>query len=52
MYVVIAGGGRLGGRLADSLIAGGHEVYVIDIDAEVVSQLRTELGSVGGIGDA
>ena len=52
MYVVIAGGGRLGGRLADSLIAGGHEVYVIDSDEEVVGRLRDELGSVGGVGDA
>jgi trk system potassium uptake protein TrkA len=52
MYVVIAGGGRLGGRLADSLISGGHEVYVVDIDEQVVNQLHNTLGSVAGHGDA
>jgi trk system potassium uptake protein len=51
MYVVIAGGGRLGSRLADSLISGGHEVYVIDINNLVVNQLRNSLGSVAGVGD-
>jgi trk system potassium uptake protein TrkA len=52
VYIVIAGGGRLGGRLADSLLAGGHEVFVIDIDTDVVERLRSTLGSVGAVGDA
>lgn len=52
MYVVIAGGGRLGGRLADSLLAGGHEVFVVDTDEAVVERLQRKLGSVARLGDA
>jgi trk system potassium uptake protein TrkA len=52
MYVVIAGGGRLGAQLADSLIAGGHEVFVIDTSEGVVERLRSRLGSISMMGDA
>ena len=52
MYVAIAGGGRLGIKLADSLLAGGHEVFVIDTDEAVVDGLRSRLGSVAMLGDA
>ncbi len=38
MRVVIAGAGKVGVFLADDLVAAGHEVLVIEKDAEVVSR--------------
>lgn len=52
MYVVIAGGGRLGARLADSLLMAGHEIFVIDTSEVVVGSLRARFGSIALFGDA
>ena len=52
MYVVIVGGGGVGGRLAGTLIAGGHEVFVVDVDADAVEGLRSHFGAIAEVGDA
>ena len=44
MYVIIAGGGKVGYYLAEELIAGNHEVLVIERDSNRVSQIQDELG--------
>ena len=50
MYVVIAGGGRLGASLAGWLISGGHEVSVVDFDRATCVRLDETLGSVSVLG--
>lgn len=52
MYVIVAGAGALGSALAASLIAAGHEVFVIDPDAALLAQVQKDLGSVGRAGYA
>lgn len=52
MYVVIAGAGQIGERLADSLLRGGHEIFVLDVDPVRIERLRGRLGSVAKVGDA
>ena len=44
MYIIIAGGGKVGYYLAKELLADGHEVLVIEKDPRQVMQLSTELG--------
>ena len=44
MYIIIAGGGKVGYYLAKELLADGHEVLVIERDPRQVMQLSTELG--------
>jgi trk system potassium uptake protein TrkA len=44
MYIIIAGGGKVGYYLAKELLADGHEVLVIEKDPQQVMQLSTELG--------
>jgi trk system potassium uptake protein TrkA len=43
MFVIIVGGGKTGSHLAELLLAGGHQVRVIDRRPEVIEKLRTEL---------
>jgi trk system potassium uptake protein TrkA len=43
MYVIITGGGRTGAHLAGLLIAGGHQVRVIDDRHVTIEKLRAEL---------
>ena len=43
MFVIVMGGGKTGSRLATLLLAGKHEVKVIDVRAEVIAKLRTEV---------
>ena len=52
MYIVIAGGGKVGFYLAQELLEGGHEVLVIEESAERVSQLADELPDAIMQGDA
>lgn len=52
MKVVIAGGGRVGGVLAERLAADKHAVTVIDRDPAVCKQLFEDLGVVTIHGDA
>ena len=44
MYVIIAGGGKVGYYLGKELLADGHEVLVIERDYKTANQLGTQLG--------
>lgn len=46
MYIIIAGGGKVGYHLAKDLLAGGHEVVVIEVNREHAQRISDELGSV------
>lgn len=52
MYVVVAGGGKVGFYLAKTLINEGHEVLVIERDRKKSEAINEELGSVVLRGDA
>jgi trk system potassium uptake protein len=43
MFVIIVGGGQVGSYLASLLLAGGHQVHVIDERKEVLAKMRREL---------
>jgi len=51
MYVVIVGCSESGYHLSKALIAGGHEVVVVDKNLERFQLLTEELGSVALLGD-
>jgi trk system potassium uptake protein len=44
MYIIIAGGGKVGYYLAKELLADGHEILVIEKDPRQAMQLSAELG--------
>jgi trk system potassium uptake protein TrkA len=46
MYVVIAGGGVLGGSLARSLVEGRHDVVVIERDQEICQSVSSRIGAL------
>ena len=46
MYVVVAGGGRIGTALARWLISAGHEVSVVESDPNACVDLDDALGSI------
>ncbi len=52
MYVVIAGGGLVGGELARKLLANKHDVVVIDSERGICDKLYTEMGLVAVCGCA
>ena len=51
MYVVIVGCSESGYHLSKALIAGGHEVVVVEKSIERFQLLREELGTVALLGD-
>jgi trk system potassium uptake protein TrkA len=51
VYIIIVGGGRLGFKLAQSLLAESHEVLVIDKRPELVERIIAEMGSMAMVGD-
>ena len=51
MYVVIVGCSESGYHLSKALIAGGHEVVVIEKNLERFQLLQNELGTVAFLGD-
>jgi len=51
LYIIIVGGGRLGFKLAQSLLDKSHEVLVIDKRQELVDRIIAEMGSVAIVGD-
>lgn len=51
MYVIIVGAGEVGYHLAKALIKEGHEILVIDKEAEPISRIEDELGSICVQGD-
>ena len=52
MYIVVAGGGKVGYYLAKELINQGHEVLVIERDRKKCEVIAEDLGSVVLRGDA
>lgn len=44
MYIVIVGGGRAGYHLSKMLLSNGHEICVIERDAQKCTQIRNDLG--------
>ena len=52
MYVVIAGGGIVGGELASTLVEKKHDVVVIDMDKEACDRLYAEIGVIAVNGNA
>jgi trk system potassium uptake protein TrkA len=46
MYIVVAGGGKVGYHLTKALLAQGHEVVVIEMDPARAQRISDELGSV------
>src|SRR4051812_38641031 len=52
MYVIVAGGGKVGFYLARELVEQGHEVLVIERDGRRGEEIESELGSIVIVGDA
>lgn len=52
MYIVIAGAGRVGGRLATDLADRGHDVVVIDRDAHALDDLGKAFNGIAILGEA
>src|SRR5919109_1241368 len=46
MYIIIAGGGKVGYHLTKALLAEGHEVVLIENDAAKAERIAEELGNV------
>ena len=46
MYIVVAGGGTVGGRLVRSLLDKRHDVVLIDSDREICNKLYAETGVI------
>ena len=51
MYIIIVGGGKIGFYLATALLAEGHEVLVLEKDAQRCRFITEQLGSVVTRGD-
>jgi trk system potassium uptake protein TrkA len=52
VYIIVAGGGKIGYYLARELIAQEHEVLIIEKDARRVELISSDLGNVVFRGDA
>jgi trk system potassium uptake protein TrkA len=52
MFVVIAGGGKVGYYLAKEMVEQGHEVVVVEQNARRASEIETDLGTIVMQGDA
>jgi trk system potassium uptake protein TrkA len=51
MYIIIIGGGRLGYYLTKTLLDEGHEVVIIEKEANICETINDELGSICLRGD-
>jgi len=51
MYIIVVGGGRVGHYLTRALLDEGHEVLLVEKDAEICEAVNDELGSVCIRGD-
>ena len=49
MYIIVAGGGKVGFYLARELIAGGHEVLLIEKSGPRCEIIAAELGNVAAV---
>ena len=52
MYILIAGGGKVGFHLAEELLNENHEVLVVEREASRAAQIREELGGNVVTGDS
>jgi trk system potassium uptake protein TrkA len=52
VYVIVAGGGKVGFYLSQNLLAQGHEVLLIERNSERVTEINESLGAVAMAGDA
>ena len=52
MFVLIAGGGKVGYFLARDLLSKGHEVSLIEKNADKARRINEELGNITICGDA
>ena len=52
MYIVVAGGGTLGGRLVRNLLDKRHDVVLIDTSREICNKLYAETGVIAMCGQA
>ncbi len=52
MYILVAGGGKIGFHLAQELLNANHEVLVIERSAERVAQIEAEIGDTVMQGDS
>lgn len=52
MYVIVAGGGKVGFYLGKELVGQSHEVVIIERDAHRAAEIEGELGSIVMVGDA
>jgi trk system potassium uptake protein TrkA len=52
MYVIVAGGGKVGYYLTKHLLEEGHEVLLIERNADRAAEINERLGSVALTGDA
>ncbi|MBI4507597.1 MAG: TrkA family potassium uptake protein [Chloroflexi bacterium] len=52
MYIIVAGGGKVGYFLSKSLVAEGHEVLIIEKNAKKCLAIADDLGSIVMRGDA
>lgn len=52
MYIVVAGGGMVGGRLVRRLLEKKHDVVMIETDREICNRLYAETGVVAVTGKA
>ena len=51
MYIILVGGGKVGRGAARDLIGMGHEVCIVERDANTAWSLNNELGQVALLGD-
>jgi len=51
MYIIVVGGGRVGYYLTRALLDEGHEVLVVEQDADICENINDELGSICLRGD-
>jgi len=52
MFIIVAGGGKVGFYLAKELVAQGHEVVIIEQNAQRAAEIEADLGAVVMAGDA
>ena len=52
MFVIVAGGGKVGFYLGKELAEQGHEVVIIEQDRRRAEEIESELGSIVMVGDA
>ncbi|MDQ3466805.1 MAG: NAD-binding protein, partial [Chloroflexota bacterium] len=51
MYIIVVGGGKVGFYLTQTLLADGHEVLLIERDAEKAERFVDTFGAVVVAGD-